>query len=872
MRTLLICSFMLIIPLVLHSQEEDKRLRKHDEYQKEFEEFLEESEIGFDYFIDSLNGEYADFIIESENVFSELLKHGFNEYEAIISEMESGNSKPSCIQEFEPASKELVTSGLFEKEMFFPERGQVLISPVPIAEKSSDTTLKVTFQFLGSLISVEYDQRINQMPGILKINPETISNTYDFLRNTDYQHILNQLDETCRMKNMNDWDFYCLIHKFAGSVKDRLNEQKIIAWFLLMESNYKVKIGYFNESVEVLFASSEAVYNIPWFNVNGERYYVQQYDYNIINTYDLEYFKGYKYLNIFHDKPLILEEVRKSKTIKFPFKNDTCSIKLSFDQAYVDYYSKYPMLPIEYYFALPVSLAFKESIEYNIGPELKGKNTDESLQYLLSMVQYGFEYVNDTEQFDHEKYMVPDELLFYEKSDCDDRSIFFSHLVRELLHRNVLALDFNGHLCPAVEVSDSSGNWNIIYNDKKFIVCDPTYVGAIPGLVLPPFKIKDAVIIDFNKNLGLYSYRKEIWKRANEKGLLQAENDGNLIISNDGNTFLTGVVTNDTLLQGDQVITGPEKTTTFIARLNSKQEIHWIKQLDGCGSNSGYCISEFNDEFLYVFGYFKDTISLDDYMITADGDGSFYLAKLDRSGNTHWLQSIQIPDDTLFQVLNVVFDTDGSLKYYWPDVDLRHEENYVMSVDEKGYCYISALLPGAVSGLELSRYFAGGESFDIIDYLINGNNNLLKQNYPKSVSLLFTLIQFLINNGSVIEGPSLLKAISTIYSNKISDLPGPYSELGKISEIGNHNGITLIKTIDEQPVTVNQLRALHESRLKLSYVNGNAKIDVLNGIKIGGNVIWNDVNYILLDKTTGEIRFQFDNQYRKKMPVHSQLM
>jgi hypothetical protein len=138
--------------------------------------------------------------------------------------------------------------------------------------------------------------------------------------------------------------------------------------------------------------------------------------------------------------------------------------------------------------------------------------------------------------------------------------------------------------------------------------------------------------------------------------------------------------------------------------------------------------------------------------------------------------------------------------------------------------------------------------------------------------MLYTLFQFLNNNGSVVRGASLQKTIATVYKNLISDLPGQYSEIGKISEIINSDGITCIRTVDHQPVNINPLQAQHESRMKLSYINGNAKIDVLYGIKIGNNQIWNDVNYILLDKTTGQISYSYDNRYRKKMPVHSQIL
>lgn len=874
MRTLLLLfSLMLVITLNVFSQEKGKKEDKfNDEYQKEFHEDLQSYQNEFDIFIDTINAEYLNFIIKAENEFAELLQESFKGFSVMQPDSIHDNAKPIKISRYRTAIQENISVTLNEKEIALIENKKVGLSTKNIDPDNVESLDKISFQFFQRTISIDFDQELSHLPERRNIDPESIRFYYDFLRKTNYTIVLEQFIKVGEELNLNDWDYYCLINEFSKFLNNDSNIQKIIAWFLLLESNFKVKLGYYNNSAQILFASAHTIYNIPWFKINNERYYAINYGCDSINTYDIEYFKGYKYLTIFHDKPLLLNELKEDKTIFFPYKDQNYSVRLSFDQQYVNYYSTYPLIPLEYYFALPVSLTFKESIENNIAPYLLDKSLYESLWFLLSLVQHGFDYKTDIEQFNHEKYMVPEEMLYYGYSDCDDRSIFFSWLVRILLDKEVVALDFNGHLCSAVEVTDPSVKGNFMHNGKEYIVCDPTYIGAMPGFVLPPFQIRNAVIIDFNKFLNHYNFRKAIWNNINKKGLLQAENTGNISISKDRSIFITGIIINDTPTGAGKEKTKERNSNTFIARLNPIEEIIWLKQLEGSSPNYGYCISKFSEKFVYVFGYFMDTILIDNLKLSAQTGGNFYLAKLDFNGKAEWLQSINIPTDSLSQGLTVVIDSAGSIRYYMPNDHFPHTSNYLMEVDDQGYCYIYATLPGYTYGMELSKDYADGVDFDIVSYLINGTNNLLKENYPKSLSLLYTLIQFLNNSGSVIEGSSLLKAMAKIYSNVISDFPGQYSEVGKISEISNSDGITWIKTIDQQPVTINQFRAHHESRLKLSYVNGNAKINVLSGIKIGGNQIWNDVNYILLDKTTGEIIYDFDNQYKKKMPVHSQLL
>src|ERR1035437_1739103 len=462
MRTLLLSSFMLLISLIVYPQEEEIKFQKFkSDIQKDFDEDLKKSQSEYYTFIDSINTDYIKQILEGEKEFSELLQESFREFKVNLDVKKTEEAKPRYIPEYKITAKENISVHLIERKMSFRKSQEILLPPESINEKLTGLIHKVSFQFLGSSFSVDFDERISQMPEVMKTDAKSIKSCYDFLRNTNYHFVLEQFAGISTQMNLNDWDYYCLVNEFCKSITNNPNTQKLIAWFMLLESNYKVKIGYYKDDVSILFATAQIVYNTRWFNINGERYYAMQYKHDSINTYDIDYFKGYKYVNMFHDKPILLEEFKKDKTVTFPYQGKTYSIPVSFDQHYVDYYSTYPMIPVNYYFALPVSSTLKESVNLNISPYLKDKNQQESLQFLLSLVQYGFDYKTDLEQFNHEKYMVPDGILFYPNSDCDDRTILFSYLVTELLHLDIVALDFNGHICSAVEVSDPSMKGNL---------------------------------------------------------------------------------------------------------------------------------------------------------------------------------------------------------------------------------------------------------------------------------------------------------------------------------------------------------------------------------------------------------------------------
>ena len=96
----------------------------------------------------------------------------------------------------------------------------------------------------------------------------------------------------------------------------------------------------------------------------------------------------------------------------------------------------------------------------------------------MNWVQTGFEYGYDDDIWGEDHVFFPSETLYYPNSDCEDKAILFSTLVRDILHLDVLLLYFDHpevHLATAVHfpVEEKPGEF-VMYKDKKYIVCDPT--------------------------------------------------------------------------------------------------------------------------------------------------------------------------------------------------------------------------------------------------------------------------------------------------------------------------------------------------------------------------------------------------------------
>jgi len=151
----------------------------------------------------------------------------------------------------------------------------------------------------------------------------------------------------------------------------------------------------------------------------------------------------------------------------------------------IDFYNNYPQTDYEVYFDASLSPEARYSLLNNLKPIIEGKSEVEAVNILLRFVQTAFEYENDETQFGREKPFFAEETLFYPYSDCEDRSVLFAYLVRNLLGLKVIGLDYPGHIATAVNFStDIKGDF-VEHKSEKYIICDATFINANLGQCMP---------------------------------------------------------------------------------------------------------------------------------------------------------------------------------------------------------------------------------------------------------------------------------------------------------------------------------------------------------------------------------------------------
>ena len=165
----------------------------------------------------------------------------------------------------------------------------------------------------------------------------------------------------------------------------------------------------------------------------------------------------------------------------------------------MDFYTEYPHSDWNYYSQASLSSSVKRDLYPVLKSIIEGETQIEAANILINFVQTAFEYKTDDEQFGYERTLFGDELFHYPYSDCEDRSVLFSILVRELLGLDVVLLHYPGHLATAVNFTEQAEGSFMTIDNKMYFICDPTYIGANVGEVMPQFRSVPAEIIRIAK-------------------------------------------------------------------------------------------------------------------------------------------------------------------------------------------------------------------------------------------------------------------------------------------------------------------------------------------------------------------------------------
>ncbi|NQY54754.1 MAG: hypothetical protein HRT42_14420 [Campylobacteraceae bacterium] len=207
-----------------------------------------------------------------------------------------------------------------------------------------------------------------------------------------------------------------------------------------------------------------------------------------IFTYKNSYPDANKSLSFVNSREIKFNKNIRTKKLTFKYLNKkyTITSKYSFDL--VKFYSTFPQSDYRVYLNSNNSDLLSQTLLKQMQKIIKGKKEVEAVNMILRFVQTSFKYKTDLNNFSYEKVLFPEETIYYNFSDCEDRSIMFTFLIKKLTNLDIVAVKYKNHLASAVAFNSSISGSSFMYKNKKYLISDPTYINANVGMVMPQYK------------------------------------------------------------------------------------------------------------------------------------------------------------------------------------------------------------------------------------------------------------------------------------------------------------------------------------------------------------------------------------------------
>lgn len=446
----------------------------------------------FEDFKRTQNNSFAKYRDEKDVAFNNYLKSQWQEYTA-------KESKPL----YERQKPKSVTPTLQKKIKSVGPRVNVklpTIAPRPSPKPLENVPVVVVKQnakdvnllFFGQNIGLNIDEKFKDAK-FYPQNQTGIANFFDVMASSDYEATIRDIKTISKNLALNDWGVYLLVNSVSESLFLNHDDRKLFSWFIFNKLGFEVKAGLGGKHIVLMHYSEKIIYSTPTYSFNKKKFYVisnyaKGSSSDKVYTYSQSYPDANKALDLELNTLPNFEKNTQSKTVSFEQFGVEYKASYRYDRNLIDFMATYPQADYETYFNSPMSKETYQDVAKDLKRYIDAKKASVAINFVLNFVQKAFKYERDQAQFGREKVMFANETLFYNKSDCEDRAILFSYLVKELFGVGVIGVKYKDHMATALYIPLAGDS--VKAGQRKFVIADPTYINANIGQSMPQYKSK----------------------------------------------------------------------------------------------------------------------------------------------------------------------------------------------------------------------------------------------------------------------------------------------------------------------------------------------------------------------------------------------
>lgn len=856
----------------------------YEEYRKKeienFNKYVEQESA----IISKMAAEINSYIKKEDKEYREYLKKEWQQYNQYAAAVAPKKPKPAAMPEYgEPGSPERVKAASIapSKQVLsvygydFPTISMPLtmVSLPPgrggRAAESSGEQGALRVNYYGVPLYFSYNP--NFVVRLYGVNNEGgVANYWDRASSGGYSSLVEQLTNYKLQLNLNDFCYYLLVKKVAqGLYAGDETGETLATWFLMVRSGYGARVGFDSGGrVLLMLPSYHTIYGMNYLQEGSKYLYIMgKTPGRGIRTYDRDFAGAGKVVDFNIYSPMNLGGKIADKTLEFEYNNKRYSILVNYDRGLVELYRDYPQVEMPVYFNAAVSMQAKESIAASLQPILSEMSEQEAVEFLLSFTQSSFPYKTDDLQFGYEKFFFAEEMFFYPYSDCEDRSVFFAYIVKELLGLNVIGVEFSDHVATAVMFNTHVAGDHINFNNMRYVIADPTYLGAPVGSAMPQYRESSPLVIEVENRRGAGRREDQIWSSAIGEGCFPGSNLRNLVTLSDESYVVTGYYTGNAKFGGKPLPPAGTINRGFIGRATQGHSAVWVLPMITEGNSVGVSVATGLNDDIYVAGSFRGNLTLGSSTLsngtgsTEGGNADAFVACINKNGVVRWITRLNldtIPGSAPI-AFSAVFSANGVKMAMTKTIASAEFKGYGLFTGNDGKVVFNGIVNRVFSSAPAVASASYASAAASPEMLKKETDAMLAESTDKGIAGLFAAILLVKNMGATLSGEDAKAALDKYNPGFSKNCPNIYKNLSMINFVKNSNGVISIQTVNGKDIYFDKIRVKNNANINIvQHSQGDLSVEVLSGIQVGKMVVWYKLNSIALQKKTGDMVFDYD--------------
>lgn len=374
-------------------------------------------------------------------------------------------------------------------------------TPEPIApvKPKEEPFKKVSIGYFGAIVTIGFPTNDNLKLRALEEN--AIADAWKQLSDSRYDITVSMALNARKANSLCDWAYMKMLQAATEKQYGRTNEAVLAQAFLMTQSGYRVRLGMSENKLYMLVASLYDIFSLRYYVLDGTKFYNVSGDKSIKMQITKAKYGKEKSLSLqLTQLPQFNSDPTPKRTLTSR-KGVTASA--SVNKNLIDFFNTYPQACFNgnqttrwaAYANTPIEKSIKDMLYPPLKKTISGMSERDAVGILLNWVQTAFEYGYDDKIWGGDRAFFAQETLYYPYCDCEDRAILFSRLVRDLVGLDVVLLYYPGHLATAVAFNDNVNGDYLTYKNRKYVVCDPTYINAGVGRTMPNMNNQEAQVI-----------------------------------------------------------------------------------------------------------------------------------------------------------------------------------------------------------------------------------------------------------------------------------------------------------------------------------------------------------------------------------------